>query len=286
MILGFTNGQQFKAKIKNKAQQEHILPQILMQEVLSDELIERISISDYRDNLILKGGFLIASLLGIDTRSTRDIDTSIKGLDVSRDEISKVFKSICDMNENSDIQLTLKRIEDIRESAEYSGFRVHIEGIVYASRIEVKIDVSTGDVITPSQIEYRHHMIFNDQSVLIMAYNIETILAEKLETIVSRQELNTRLKDYYDLYMFDRHNKNDIDFQLLKSAIIETLKNREDTKLIGQFNNILEHNMKSPILETNWKKYQNSNYYANNISFEDTCNSDIDLVKQSEIDQI
>lgn len=286
MKLDFTNGQQFKAKIRNKAKQEHILPQILMQEIVLDELVERISMSEYRENLILKGGFLIASLLGIDTRSTRDIDTSVKGLNVSRNEITDVFGKICNMNQNSDIRLTLKKIEDIRESAEYSGFRVHIEGIIYSSRIEIKVDVSTGDVITPKQIEYRHHMIFNNQSVLIMAYNIETILSEKLETIVSRQELNTRLKDYYDIYMFAKYSKDEIDYKLLQVALIETLKKRKDLKLIGQFKSIIKENMQSTILEKSWEKYQRSNYYAKDILFEDTCKYAINLVNLCEIDKI
>lgn len=284
MKLSFTNGQQFKAKIRNRARHDHITPQLLMQEVLLDELVERISKSAYRDNLILKGGFLIASLLGVDTRSTRDIDTSVKGIDVSKGQISKVFNEICSMNKDSDITLTVKNIEDIREKAEYSGFKVHIEGKIYTSRVETKIDVSTGDIITPGQIEYRHHMIFNNQSVMIMAYNIESILSEKIETIVSRQELNTRLKDYYDVYMFDKYNKQDIDFGVLKAAIIKTMDERGTSSLIGKLQNIIESNMISLSLKDGWNKYRNSNYYAKNITFEETCNSAIDLVKQCHIE--
>lgn len=284
MRLSFTNGQQFKAKIKNKAHQEHITPQLLMQEVLLDELVERISKSVYRDNLILKGGFLIASLLGVDTRSTRDIDTSVKGIDVSKEQITKVFNEICNMNKDSDITLTVKKIEDIRETAEYSGFRVHIEGNIYASRLETKVDVSTGDIITPSQIEYRHHMIFNDQSVIIMAYNIESILSEKIETIVSRQELNTRLKDYYDIYMFDKYNKKDIDFEVLKQALIKTMDERGTSSLVGKLQTIIESNMLSSNLNNGWNKYSSSNYYAKNITFEETCNSAVDLINECHIE--
>jgi len=228
--------------------------------------------------------FLIASLLGVDTRSTRDIDTSVKGIDVSKNQIGKVFKEICSMNKDSDIILTVKKIEDIRETAEYSGFRVHIEGKIYASRIETKVDVSTGDIITPRQIEYRHHMIFNDQSVMIMAYNIESILSEKIETIVSRQELNTRLKDYYDIYMFDKYNNQDIDFNVLKQAIIKTMDERGTSSLIGKLQIIIESNKISSILKNGWNKYRSSNYYAKDITFEETCDSAIDLINQCHIE--
>ncbi|GEP20156.1 nucleotidyl transferase AbiEii/AbiGii toxin family protein [Pediococcus argentinicus] len=286
MNLDFVNGQQFKAKVKKRALDEHISPQILMQEIVLDEIVERIAKSKYRDNLVLKGGFLIASLLGVDTRSTRDIDTSVTGIDVSRDEIESVFKFIIDMNTYDDsVYLKLERIEDIRSSAEYSGFRIHIKALVFNSKVQTKIDVSTGDVITPKQITYTHHMLFTDESVVVQAYNLETILAEKLETIVTRRELNTRLKDYYDVYMFDKLETRNIDFSLLKKAIIATASVRNSDSIIGQYGETILQIKQSLDLKKLWNKYQSNNEYAQNIRFEDTCDAALDVIEQCGIDK-
>lgn len=216
MKLGFTNGQQFKATVCNLAKDKHLDPQLLMQEVVLDELVDRISRSNYRDNLILKGGFLLASMLGVDTRATRDIDTSIKGLTVSKASVLNVFTEIVEMNDaESDITIRITKIDDIRGSADYAGFRLHMRATIYASEVDTKIDVSTGDTNTPREISWHHHTMFNDQEIMVMAYNVETILAEKLESIVARKDLNTRLKDYYDLYLFDQVQIKNIDFATL-----------------------------------------------------------------------
>lgn len=285
MNLDFVNGQQFKVNVKKRALDEHISPQLLMQEIVLDEIVERIARSEYRDNLVLKGGFLIASLLGVDTRSTRDIDTSVTGIPVTKDEIESVFKSIINMNNDNNIYLSLDRVEDIRSSAEYSGFRIHIQANIFQSKVQTKIDVSTGDVITPKQITYTHHMLFTDESVVVKAYNLETILAEKLETIVTRQELNTRLKDYYDVYMFDKLETQNVDFSLLRQAIVATAEVRHSEGTIGQYANTLNHIKQSSDLEELWVRYQNNNEYAQNISFNDTCDAALEIIKLCEIDE-
>lgn len=157
MKLGFSNGQQFKAKVRNLAKEKQIDPQILMQKVALDEIVDRISRSPYRDNLILKGGFLIASMLGVDTRATRDVDTSVKGLPVTKEEILKVFTDIANMNEpDSDVTIRIAKIDDIRVAAEYAGFRIHIEAKIYNSVVDTKIDVSTG---TQSRLVKFHGII-------------------------------------------------------------------------------------------------------------------------------
>ena len=181
MRLGFINGQQFKAKVRNRAKQKGIDSQILMQEVVLDEAVDRILHSRYRDYLILKGGFLIASMLGVDTRSTRDIDTLIKGLPVTKAEVLKIFTEIIDMNDLSDdLTIKINKVEDIRMAAEYMGFRVHLEAKIFSIIVDTKIDVSTGDAITPREISWHHHTIFNGQEITVMAYNMETILAERI----------------------------------------------------------------------------------------------------------
>ncbi|MGF2387321.1 nucleotidyl transferase AbiEii/AbiGii toxin family protein [Lentilactobacillus otakiensis] len=282
MKLAFTNSQQFKAQVRNLARQKQINPQILMQEVVLDELVDRISRSQYRDHLILKGGFLVASMLGVDTRSTRDIDKSIKGLPVTKAEIMKVFTEIANMNEpGTNITLKITKIEDIRVAADYAGFRVHLKAKIFSSLVDTKVDVSTGDTITPREISWYHHTIFNDQKIQVMAYNMETILAEKLESVVSRQELTTRMKDYYDLYLFDKVKRQNIDFTLLKAATLATTKQRGTEFLLPSYQQIIQQLQASSILKQRWEKYRAANTYTKNISYEDTCQAALDLIKRS-----
>ncbi|MFT8811956.1 MAG: nucleotidyl transferase AbiEii/AbiGii toxin family protein [Liquorilactobacillus satsumensis] len=284
MRLGFTNGQQFKAKVRNLAKQKRIDPQILMQEVVLDEIVDRISHSQYRDHLILKGGFLIASMIGVDTRATRDIDTSIKGLPLTKDEVLKIFTEIADMNEpSSNVIIKITKIEDIRVAADYAGFRVHLEAKIFSSLVDTKIDVSTGDTITPREISWYHHTIFNNQEILVMAYNMETILAEKLESIVARQELTTRMKDYYDLYLFDKVQRQNIDFKTLKNALLATSQKRKTGALLPSYKKIITRLRDSQVLKRRWEKYRMSYVYSKDVSYEDTCTAALDLVRRSGI---
>lgn len=271
MKLGFTNGQQFKAKVRALAKEKQIDPQILMQEVVLDEIVDRISRSPYRDHLILKGGFLIASMVGV--------DTSIKGLPVNKDEVLRIFTEIADMNEpDGDVQLKIAKIDDIRVAADYAGFRIHIEAKIYTSIIDTKIDVSTGDTITPREISWHHHTIFNDQVITVMAYNMETILAEKLESMVARQELNSRMKDYYDLYLFDKVQRQNIDFKVLKDALLATAKLRGTEAMLPRYAEIITKLRASALLKQRWEKYRVAYVYSEGITYEATCNAALDLV--------
>ena len=271
MKLGFTNGQQFKAKVRALAKEKQIDPQILMQEVVLDEIVDRISRSPYRDHLILKGGFLIASMVGV--------DTSIKGLPVNKDEVLKIFTEIADMNEpDGDVQLKIAKIDDIRVAADYADFRIHIEAKIYTSIIDTKIDVSTGDTITPREISWHHHTSFNDQVITVMAYNMETILAEKLESMVARQELNSRMKDYYDLYLFDKVQRQNIDFKVLKDALLATAKLRGTEAMLPRYAEIITKLRASALLKQRWEKYRVAYVYSEGITYEATCNAALDLV--------
>lgn len=250
-----------------------------MQEVVLDEIVDRISQSQYRDNLILKGGFLIASMLGVDTRSTRDIDTSIKGLPVNQDEVLKVFTEIADMNEpDGEITIQITKIDDIRVAADYAGFRIHLRAKIYASEVDTKIDVSTGDTITPREISWHHHTIFNNQDIMVMAYNVETILAEKLESMVARKDLNTRLKDYYDLYLFDKVQIQNINFETLKAALLATAKLRGTEALLPNYAATIKMLRNDTTLRSLWLKYQERNEYARGIEYAATCDAALDLV--------
>lgn len=285
MRLDYRDKKQFLAAIRKLAKSNKVTPQIMLQEVVLDELLDKIAHSRFRDNLVLKGGFLIASLLGTDTRSTRDIDTSIKGLPVEKTEILNVFQEICQIElPNDDIRLQITSIKDIRETAEYSGYRLHIRTKIFTSLVDVKIDVTTGDVITERAVNYGHKLLLENRTIEIMAYNVETIIAEKLQTIVNLGTLNTRLKDYYDLYMFANKQPSSVDFELLRKAIIATAENRNDTKYLGHYAEHIKALIDDDVLATHWLKYQSENSYAVSITFKDTCTAALKLVKESQID--
>ncbi|EHO51649.1 nucleotidyl transferase AbiEii/AbiGii toxin family protein [Lentilactobacillus kisonensis] len=286
MKLEFTGRKQFLARIRKLAKERKITPQIMLQEIILDDLIDRISNSRYKNNLVLKGGFLIASLIGTDTRSTRDIDTSVVGLPVTEDKMKSVFQKICDIELPEDIiKLSILGIGEIREEDEYSGYRIHISAQIYTTRVDVKIDISTGDVITERAIQYGHKMILEDRTVQIMAYTVETIIAEKLETIVSRADANTRLKDFYDLYLLDHQDKAEIRFDVLKRAIQATSAKRETINQLHTYTSVLTALKTSPSLQRLWVAYQKSNEYAQGIDFGATCDAAIDLTKKSELEQ-
>lgn len=286
MKLEFTDQKQFLARIRKLAKERKITPQIMLQEIILDDLIDRISNSPYQNNLVLKGGFLLASLIGTDTRSTRDIDTSSVGLPVTEDKMKSVFREICDIELPDDIiKLSIVKIDEIREDDEYSGYRIHIRAQIYTTRVDVKIDISTGDVITERAMQYGHKMILEDRTIQIMAYTVETIIAEKLETIVSRADANTRLKDFYDLYLLNRQSKAEIKFNILKKAIQATSEKRETADQLGAYISVLTALKASPSLQRLWIAYQKSNEYARGIDFGITCDAAIDLIKKSGLEQ-
>lgn len=176
------------------------------------------------------------------------------------------------MNEpGTNIILKITKVEDIRVAADYAGVRVHLKAKLFSSLVDAKIDVSTGDTITPREISWYHHTIFNNQKIRVMAYNMETIVAEKLESMVTRQELTTRMKDYYDLYLFDKVKRQTIDFKLLKAATIATAKQRGTEFLLPSYQQIIKQLQTSAVLKHQWEKYRAANTYTKNISYEDTC---------------
>ncbi|WP_125588138.1 nucleotidyl transferase AbiEii/AbiGii toxin family protein [Companilactobacillus jidongensis] len=279
MKLDFSDKKQFLYNVRKIAREKKVTPQIMLQEVILDDLLDRISYSEYCDNLILKGGFLIGSILGISTRSTRDIDTSVTGILVSKEKMKEVFTEICVIKVPEDIiNLKIRKIEDIREEAEYSGYRIYIDASVYSTNVDIKIDISTGDVITEHAISYGHKLLLEDRVINIMTYNIETIIAEKLETAVSRMELNTRLKDFYDLYLFCNSGKLEIDFNLLHKALLATNNNRNTGIMLDKYYerlNVLKNNKE---MNKKWKLYQARNIYTQGIDFKDTCDASIKLI--------
>ncbi len=265
------NAMQLKAHIKNLAKEKHISAQIVLQNYMLERLLERVSISKYHDKFILKGGFLLAAMVGLDTRATMDMDATIKGLPVSKETISEMFLNICEIHIDDDIDFSFNGIEDIREGEEYSGFRISVIGNYSPMAVPLKIDITTGDKITPREMVYSFRLMFEERSINVLAYTVETILAEKLETIISRGDQNTRPRDFYDVYILNALQKKNIDNEILKDAFAATAKKRGTEHIMENYVEIIEAVINSSAMNNQWARYQKEFEYARDIGFEDTC---------------
>ena len=184
-----------------------------LQRFMFERILERISVSEYQDNFILKGGLLLAAMFGVENRTTKDMDTTITGIDVSKDKMVNVLNKILSIDLNDGVKFDIVSITDIREEDEYGGNKYHITGRVNSTKVNLEIDISTGDKVTPKELKFKYPLLFEDRSILINSYNIETILAEKIETVLRRGKYNSRMKDYYDIYFFLTKLRNEIDIE-------------------------------------------------------------------------
>ena len=205
------NAMQLKAIVRNMAKGKKISAQLVLQNYMLERFLERVSLSAYRDHLIIKGGFLIASMVGLDSRATMDMDTTIKSLPVSEEFIKKMIEEIIKIPMDDDITFSFNRIGEIREGDEYTGYRITLTANYPPMAVPLKLDITTGDKITPREIEYEYRLMVENRSIRVLAYNLATILAEKLETILSRGDQNTRPRDYYDVFILTKLQRENID---------------------------------------------------------------------------
>ena len=265
------NAMQLKAIIRNLAKSKNISAQIVMQNYMLERLLERISISQYKSNFILKGGFLIASIVGLDTRATMDIDATIRDLPVDEKTITNMFKEICSINLNDDVSFLVKSTVEIRNNASYTGFRIALNAFYPPMAIPLKIDITTGDKITPREIVHEFKLLLEPRSINILAYNLETVIAEKLETVISRGDQNTRPRDYYDIFIIKKLQWQNISPNSLRLALIATSENRGTLSVLNRYDKILIEIEKSNIMKKYWQYYQKQFDYAKGIAFEDIC---------------
>lgn len=257
---------QLKALIRNLSKKINVESEILLRNFMMERLLERISISNYKHNFILKGGMLIASMVGIDTRTTMDMDATIKGKSVSRTEINSIIEDILKVQIDDGAQFSLQGIEEIREEETYPGYRVSVGANFDKTRQTLKIDVTTGDAVTPKEIEYEFKLMFEERTINIMAYNLETVLAEKFETIIIRSVTNTRMRDYYDVYILT--NTHTVNTSIFSSALRQTAETRQTThQMSGPFEDSISIIMESTTMMDLWQKYQKKYLYASDISW-------------------
>ena len=267
------NRDSLKAKASNLSNKMNIPNKYLIQNFMFEALLKRISKSRYKDKFIVKGGLLLSSIFGVNLRSTMDLDTTIKGLPLDRENITKVINDIISMEIDDNIKLEIESIKDIREEELYSGFNVNLKAEFDGLKTNLMIDITTGDVITYKEVEFKYNTLFDNEIINIITYNYETILAEKFESIISRNIDNTRMKDYYDLYMFVNLKWDDINKDTLRKAIINTAKNRETLDYIDDASKYIELISDDSRLKSLWNSYKSNYDYAKNISFEDTINA-------------
>lgn len=259
----------FKAKINNYAKKSKLPAQVVLQNFMFERFLERLSVSEYQDKFVIKGGMLISVLVGLETRSTMDLDATLKNINLSEENITSIIKEICDISIQDSVFFNFISISPIRKDDKYGGYRVRLDAVYDAIITPLSIDISTGDIITPEAMKYEISGFFNeDLRIFVWGYNIETILAEKVETILSRGILNTRPRDFYDIYILCT-TKN-YDKSLFKNALQATSAHRRTDELIKDVSTIISNISNSDELKTLWSKYQKKFSYAKDISFEHT----------------
>ena len=258
--------EKLKGKIKSFSEKNNLKAQEVLQMYFFERFLARLEKSKYRVNFIIKGGFLISSIIGIQNRTTMDIDTTIKGLPVKEEIIKEIVLEILNIEVNDGIEFVLGKIENIREISEYENYRLHLTANFEKIKNPLKIDITTGDVIIPSEIEYSYETIFKEK-LNILVYSLETLIAEKYETIIKRNITTTRLRDFYDIYMIFKLKNDKIDVNNLKQAIWETAKNRNSIEEILESKEILEDVKNDEYLNKQWNIYKKENKYVDNIQF-------------------
>lgn len=262
-----SNAMSLKAKIRNIAKQKNIPAQVILQNYMFERLLVRLSVSEYKDKFVLKGGMLVAAIVGLDNRATMDLDTTLKNLPLTPETIRDALERICGMESDDDVAFEIGTISPIREDDIYGGYRVMLNAKFNTMITPLSIDVSTGDAITPHAIQYRFSEIFDDEkSYELWAYNIETVMAEKIETILRRGVFNTRPRDFYDAYILTTTQQ--YDRAVFTQALRATTDHRGTAQQIEDVPEILKSIYDSAELKTMWDKYQKQFAYAENIEFD------------------
>jgi len=272
------NTMQLKAAVKKMAREKGISPQLILQNYMLERLLERISLSKYKNHFILKGGFLIAAMVGLDTRATMDMDVTIKGYPVNQDAVRKMFEEICAIDVEDDVVFSFRHIGEIREGDDYTGYRVALTASQPPMAVPLKLDITTGDKITPKEIGFSFKLMLEDRSISILAYNLETILAEKLETVLSRGDQNTRPRDYYDVYILEKLRGDQVDGEALAAALKATVEKRGSARIIQPYRKIMDVVQGSEVMQSQWARYQGEYNYAAGIPFEEPCGAVIRMM--------
>ncbi len=271
------NAIQLKAKVRNVSGGDAKTAKAYIRIFFMERFMERVSLSLYRDSFIIKGGMLVSSLLGINLRSTMDIDTTVKALPLTIEDVSGIIREICDIELYDNVTFRITNVETIMEDFDYPGVRVHLEALLDRLRQPVKIDISTDDVITPGAVEYEYKLMFEDRSIYIYTYNVETTLAEKSQTIINRGLANTRMRDFYDMYELVKNV--DFSMETARSAFKATCKKRETEFSYDRIEAELNAIKISDALELLWNNFKVKNHFVGELEFKDVVNEVCNFIK-------
>ena len=258
---------QLKDLIRNMAKEHAADAQVLLRNYMMERFLERISISEYRDNFILKGGMLVAAMVGIDARSTMDMDATVKGTAVNVEDVENIIAGIIRISINDGVDFRVKSISEIMDEADYPGVRANLDCYFDGTRTPLKIDISTGDVITPKEVRYSFKLMFEERTIDVWAYNLETVVAEKLETILARTTANTRMRDFYDLYMLYQLYGDTLNKEVLTQAFAATAEKRGSAFLIPKAEEVMCVVYNSGEMQKLWDNYREKFSYASDISW-------------------
>ena len=275
----FSNANSFKAKIKNISKDKGIPAQQVQQHYLIEQVLKLISTSSYRDSFIVKGGYLIGQMIGLDKRTTMDLDVTLKGTEMSKENLIHIFEEIL-CSKTDGFSFSVDKLEPIRQDDEYGGFSLKLNATFDTLKEVVFIDITTGDKITPREITYSMTSIFTNESIKIWTYNLETVLAEKLETIISRGLASTRPRDRYDLFTLYKLRKEEINLEVLKNALENTAKKRKSKDTIYNWEEQVRGIEISDYQKELWIRYQRQFKYAKDISFDNSVQIIREIMQQ------
>ena len=258
---------QIKGRVKNVAKQNNTDPISLLRIYMMERFLERITYSKYKNDFIVKGGILVTSMIGISMRTTMDIDTTIRNFDLTKQEATRIINEIKDIPLDDSIRFFINDVSDIMGDMEYPGIRIHMDAKIEDLVVPIKIDISTGDVITPREVKYEYSLLLEGRTIQLWSYNLETILAEKIQTILSRNTLNTRMRDFYDVTTLFNRYKNSINYENLSLAFNRTCVKRETLFLLDESNDILVSIKADLNLQNLWKNYCKKQRYIEFVDF-------------------
>lgn len=264
---------QVKGRIKSIAQKKHVDARVLLRLYAMERFLERLGNSKYADHFVIKGGILVTAMVGVSLRSTMDIDTSIRNENLSAEDAQRMVNEICGIDLGDGMTFSIKSVDNIMDEMEYPGIRILMNATMEKMVIPLKIDISTGDVITPRAVVFQYPLMLEDRSIPLWSYNLETVLGEKLQTVLARGVFNTRMRDFYDIRSLYEIYKNAINAETLRRAFDATCRKRGTETLAEQADEILETIENSDEMNTLWKSYQRKYSYASDISFLDTLQS-------------
>lgn len=264
------NIESVKGKIRYLAKENNLSTQEILQMYFFERFLERLSQSNYKTNFVIKGGLLISSLIGVENRTTMDMDTTIKGIPLEENLIRKIVEEIVNIETGDGIKFEISGMEHIREDNDYDNFRISMIANIGKTKNPMKMDITTGDPITPKEIEYKYPCVFSKENIEVLAYPLETILAEKYESIIKRNITSTRMRDFYDVYTLFRLKEQEIDFETLKTAVIRTATKRGSLGIMQDSEDILNDIRNDSYIRNLWEIYVGENKYIGNLEFDST----------------